>query len=89
MFGSLDSSFSDARRVFRLGGFVKWARDLLKEPFLAGDTVCYITSPKRPYVITVGVVGFVQVLVHPQQLYSGVLGHHYLWSEDQSSHKFG
>lgn len=36
-FGSLDSSFSDARRVFRLGGFMKWARDLLKEPFLAGD----------------------------------------------------
>lgn len=37
MFSGLDSSFSDARRVFRLGGFVKWAKDLLREPFLAGD----------------------------------------------------
>jgi len=36
-FSGLDSSFSDARRVFRLGGFIKWAKDLLKEPFLSGD----------------------------------------------------
>jgi len=36
-FSGLDSSLSDARRVFRLGGFIKWSKDLLREPFLSGN----------------------------------------------------
>jgi len=33
----LDSSFSDARRVFKLGNFCKEIKDLVKEPFLQGN----------------------------------------------------
>jgi len=34
----LDSSFSDARRVFRLGGFIKGVKDLLRDPIWEGNT---------------------------------------------------
>jgi len=37
-FSGLDGSFSEARRVFRLGGFIKWTKDLVREPFLSGNT---------------------------------------------------
>lgn len=35
---SLDSSFSDARRVFRLGGFIRGIKDLMKDPIWQGNT---------------------------------------------------
>jgi hypothetical protein len=38
-FATLDSSFSEARRVFRLGGFIKGMKDLARDPFLKGDNV--------------------------------------------------
>jgi len=37
-FSGLDGSFSEARRVFRLGGFIRGAKDLMREPFVAGNT---------------------------------------------------